>query len=910
MKKQLLSLGIVAILAGFSTNVLAQDYVEKKITDNNGNVSLVVFKSNSSFTSSPASNIFKDVLHLSSNDEMKLVKSETDFTGKFVDEKYQLFHKNIKVEGGVYQLHYKDGKLSSMNGEVFLNDDTNSKPSISAASAFDIAVKNVGAQKYMWEDAEYIAHNDYKKPTGELLYIPVVQTNGKYVLALAYKFDIYAAEPISRDNIYVDAVSGKVVYSDAIMKHADKNRFSENISFGAQNSSSAILFPTLVPGNADTKYSGTRSIETTLSSGKYILNDTTRGGGVHTYNLETRTSYGTAVEFQDNDNNWTSAEFDNANFDNAALDAHWGVEKTYDYFKNTFNRDSYNGNGGILKSYVHYGVNYANASWTGSEMRYGDGNSQLKPLTAFDITAHELGHGVCQTTAGLQYQRESGALNEAMSDIWAASVEYTYAPEKQTWLIGEDIMPNSQYLRSMSDPKSGSPKQPDTYHGTHWYPATIEEGCISPNTNTNDNCGVHYNSGVINHWFYILSVGKTGTNDLGKSYSVTGISIEKAAKIAYRMETVYLTPYSNFMAARNFGIQAAIDLYGENSPEAIATQDAFYAVGLGPKWLQVPDTTPPTVPLNLVAKNTSGTATQLFWDPSTDDNDMDKYIIYKNGTQIGTVSSSVTSYAVTGLTPNTTYSFYVKAQDAYENISSESNTAQVTTMNIPAYCSTTGVNTSRERIKRVVFADIDNASTGISGYEDFSYISTDVEKGKDYSIRITPEWIGARRAEGYAVYIDWNNDGDFDDEGETAFSQAPVTSSIVLGNISIPQIAGENSVKMRVIMAYNEVRPPCFTYTYGQVEEYTLHLKNSLAVDDINSSKTILYPNPVKDIINIQSKIAGEFMYKIFNSAGQLVAKGTSANKEINAQKLPAGNYIIEITDKTATVSTMKFIKK
>jgi len=913
MKKQLLSLGIVAIIAGFSTNAFAQDYVEKKITDTNGNVSLVIFKNNSTLTSSSTANIFKEILNLSSNDELKLVKSETDFTGKFVDEKYQLFHKNIKVEAGVYNLHYKNGKLSSMNGEIFRNENTASNPSVSASSAFDIAVKSVGSKKYMWEDAEYIANNEYKKPTGELVYIPINQGNGKYALTLAYKFDIYSAEPISRANIYVDATAGRVVYSDAIMKHADENRFSENAPIAQQNYNTEPLLPTLVPGNADTRYSGTKVIETTLAaSGKYILYDTTRGNGVHTYNLKKGTNYGSAVEFEDNDNNWTSAEFNNSNFDDAALDAHWGIEKTYDYFKDTFNRNSYNGSGAILKSYVHYGNAYENAGWTGSEMIYGDGASTFRPLTAFDVTAHELGHGVCQSTAGLLYQRESGALNEALSDIWGAAVEYTYAPEKQTWLIGEDIMKTApQFLRSMSNPKAGSPAQPDTYHGINWYPATVEEGCISPSSWTNDNCGVHYNSGVINHWFYILSVGKTGTNDLGKSYSVTGIGIEKAAKIVYRLETTYLTASSNFMAARNLGIQTAIDLYGENSPEAIATQDAFYAVGLGPKWLSTPDTTPPTVPLNLVANNTTGTATQLSWEPSTDDNDLDKYIIYRNGIQIGTTNPNITSYTVTGLSTNTTYSFYVKAEDAYNNISSESNTVQITTLDIPNYCTSSSTNTSDERIKHVKFVDIDNPSTGTAGYEDFSYISTDVTEGKQYEIRITPEWSGTTYSEGYAVYVDWNNDGDFTDNGEKVFTKNPTSTTPVTGNITIPEVNQEKSVRMRVILAYNEVRTPCGTFTYGQVEDYTLNLKKqTLAVSDANSSKTVLYPNPVKDVINVQSKVSGEFTYKIFNTAGQLSANGTSMDKKINAQKLPAGNYIIELTDKAGTTSTMKFIKK
>jgi Zn-dependent metalloprotease len=92
---------------------------------------------------------------------------------------------------------------------------------------------------------------------------------------------------------------------------------------------------------------------------------------------------------------------------------------------------------------------------------------------------------------------------------------------------------------------------------------------------------VHTNSGVLNHWFYILTIGKSGTNDIGNLYNVTGINIDKAAKIAYRLESVYLSANSTYANARTYGIQSATDLYGAGSPEVIATTNAFYAVGVG-----------------------------------------------------------------------------------------------------------------------------------------------------------------------------------------------------------------------------------------------------------------------------------------------------------------------------------------
>lgn len=915
MKKQLLTLSILGMLVSFTDSVSAQQLVKQKITNENGGISLVVFNESSSLNEGSVTAIFKDILQLKPSEELRLLKSERDFTGKFTDVKYQLYQNNIKVEGGVYILHYQNGKLISMNGEIFQDDRTITTPGISATSALQKAIQNVGAQKYMWEDAAYLADNDYKKPVGELVYMPMTQGEGKYSLVLAYKFDIYAAQPISRDYIYVDAQNGRIIAIDPIMKHAKKEEHQEaKLPIAVQPySETSKNFATLATGQAATRYSGTQSIETTMvNATKYTLNDVTRGNGVRTYNLKKGSTLSAGVDFEDNDNNWTAAEHNNANFDNAALDAHLGVMKTYDYFFSSFGRSSYDGNGTLLRSYVHYGNAYENAGWTGSEMIYGDGATRFSPLTSFDVTAHELGHGVCSSSAALIYSRESGALNEGFSDIWGAAAEYKYAPTKQTWLIGEDITKiTPMYLRSMSNPKSGLSPQPDTYRGVNWKPATVEEGCVTPSQSGNDYCGVHYNSGVLNHWFYILSVGKTGTNDIGSNYSVTGISIEKAAKIAYRLETNYMTPSSNYKNARDFGIQAAKDLYGVGSPEAIATQDAFYAVGIGAKYLAVPDVIAPTNPSNLAASQTTGSQTRLTWTAATDTNGIDKYIIYKNNVETGTVLGNVTTYVATGLSTNTAYSFYVKAVDPYENISSASNTISVTTSNTASYCTSTATNTTDERIQRVQFGTINNPSTSTAGYEDFSYLITDVNREAVIPVTITPQWGSQTYLEAYAVYIDWNNDGDFLDANETAFTKAPSNATTATGFITIPSNANLGNVRMRVTMQYNALPPACGTFTYGQVEDYTVNVKERiLAVSDVNSNSTAIYPNPVKDFITIQSKVSGEVSYKIFSTTGQMVNTGSSADKKINAQKLPVGNYIIELTDKEGNKTTNKFIKK
>ena len=116
---------------------------------------------------------------------------------------------------------------------------------------------------------------------------------------------------------------------------------------------------------------------------------------------------------------------------------------------------------------------------------------------------------------------------------------------------------------------------------------------------------------------------------------------------------------------------------------------------------------------------------------------------------------------------------------------------------------------------------------------------------------------------------------------------------------------------MRVIMRFlTTPYAACGTIPFGQVEDYTLNVKAVLAVSNVNSTVISLYPNPVKDILTIQSKVSGELAYKIFNTAGQLVSRGNSSDKKVSADKLPVGNYIIELTDKNGVKTTNKFIKK
>ncbi|MBI2213386.1 MAG: M4 family metallopeptidase [Acidobacteria bacterium] len=249
--------------------------------------------------------------------------------------------------------------------------------------------------------------------------------------------------------------------------------------------------------------------------------------------------------------------------------AHDNAGTTYNYYSTKFGRDSYNAAGAQLKSTVHYSSNYNNAYWNGSQMVYGDGDgSTFIPLSkGFDVVAHELTHAVTQYESNLTYSNESGALNEAMSDIMAAAAEAykVGSVNSNTWKIGEDIYTPStsgDALRYMNDPIADG--QSYDYYPTRY-------------TGTQDNGGVHLNSGIANLAFYLLVQG--GTHPRGKtSVVVPALGMAQAEQIFYRANRDYMTSSTNFQGARNATAQAATALYGATAEAAV--QKAWDAVGV------------------------------------------------------------------------------------------------------------------------------------------------------------------------------------------------------------------------------------------------------------------------------------------------------------------------------------------
>ena len=238
-----------------------------------------------------------------------------------------------------------------------------------------------------------------------------------------------------------------------------------------------------------------------------------------------------------------------------------------------------------------------------------------------------------------------------------------------------------------------------------------------------------------------------------------------------------------------------------------------------------PDTEAPTNPTNLTATNITDTGATLSWTASTDNVGVHHYNISINGTLVGT--SSTTSFNVTGLTPLTNYTATVNAEDAAGNVSGNASTS-FTTLDAPppSYCTSASTNVNDEYIGRVQLNTIDNASGG-QFYSDFTAISTTLNEGQAYTITVTPTWTGTVYAEGYAVWIDYNHDYDFDDAGELVWSKAASTNTPNSGTFTVPSGTSQTATRMRVSMKYNGIPTSCETFTYGEVEDYTIILAAS-----------------------------------------------------------------------------------
>jgi Zn-dependent metalloprotease len=255
--------------------------------------------------------------------------------------------------------------------------------------------------------------------------------------------------------------------------------------------------------------------------------------------------------------------------DPAVTEAYDGAGATYDLFCELFERNSIDDRGLRLDSTVHFGMNYDNAFWDGNQMVYGDGDGELfeRFTKAIDVIAHELTHGVTQYEAGLIYYGESGALNESFSDVFGSLVKQkilNQTAEEADWIIGEGLFTANVKGAGIRSMKSPGTAYDDPVLGKDPQPGHVKDLYKG----TDDNGGVHINSGIPNRAFYLAAM------------EIGGYAWEKAGKIWYIALCDRLRSRANFKRAAKTLIKVAGELYGEGSKEQNAVKTGWKEVGV------------------------------------------------------------------------------------------------------------------------------------------------------------------------------------------------------------------------------------------------------------------------------------------------------------------------------------------
>ncbi|KIQ66338.1 zinc metalloprotease [Kitasatospora griseola] len=457
--------------------------------------------------------------------------------------RYDRTYRGLPVIGGDLVVHYgKNGKATGSDqahqGAIKVAGTT---PKLSASDASAAAVKH----------AKHVKNAKSAESDGSTL---VVYAVGK-VPVLAYRSTVTGegegeGGAAAREAVIVDAASGTPL---------DQYELHQSVTG---------------TGNGTTV--GQVSIETTLSGSNYTLTDATHGGTIvyDSYNSSQSNPKQNARTFSKTTNTWGTGT--TSSRESAAVDASYGLAKTWDYYKDSFNRSGIRNDGRGAPAYVHVDTSLLNAFYDDDCfcMFFGDGSSQNSntPVTALDVAGHEMSHGVTAATANLNYSGESGGLNEATSDIFGTMVEFyaNNAGDPGDYYIGEKLNMSGGYMRRMDNPASDGSSL----------------GCWTSSAGSVD---VHYSSGIGNHFFYLAAEG-TGAKTIGgrahngttcNSDTFAGIGKDKAAAVWYRALTTYMTSTTNYSGARTATLNAAADLYGANSQERYLISKAWAAVSVG-----------------------------------------------------------------------------------------------------------------------------------------------------------------------------------------------------------------------------------------------------------------------------------------------------------------------------------------
>ncbi|HJV21361.1 MAG TPA: M4 family metallopeptidase, partial [Holophagaceae bacterium] len=671
----------------------------------------------------------RQVLGLDAQHGFRFSKVNTDEFGQ-AHARFQQVYNGVKVFGAEVITHQEvEGTFVAPTSGLRAGIRVNTTPAISEGEAL-ASVHRVLAPK-----GGYAV-----EPSAELVVFPVTTTRVVRPRSLAPDAEVdatMAREEVLRYQLAYHVHTELENDLDGI-KQTD---YMVDAHTGAILKSWNTLHTAGVVGTGNSQYNGVISINTNSTSTGYEMRDMTRGSGgtfgnnvVTNSNHATTSSTATGSIYTDTDNTWgdganyvEGSSTTAANGQTAAVDAMYGMMKSWDYYQNVLGRNGIDGSGTATYSRVHVSNSYDNAFWSDSCfcMTYGDGSS-FTTLTAIDVAGHEMSHGVCARTANLTYSGESGGLNESNSDIHGTMIEYysrgaagatTVPATGGNFTIGEQLA--STPLRYMYKPSlDGS--SPDAWSST--------VGSLD----------VHYSSGPSNRMFYFLSQGATTSGNTSTTYlpsGMTGVGNDKAAAIWFRALTTYMTSSTNYAGARTAAISAAKDLYGAGSAEEQAVWNAFHGINVGAAWSGgSSDTTAPTV--STTESGTSGTIT--FSATASDNVGVTKVEFYVDGVLKGTDTTSPYSMTLDSTTlANGSHTLTAKAYDAAGNVGT-STAVSFSVSNSTSGTTYTEVESNNSTSTANVVADTVTKIIGYMGSTtDKDYFKVNIQPGRTATINMT-----------------------------------------------------------------------------------------------------------------------------------------------------------------------------
>lgn len=467
---------------------------------------------------------FANVLKVRNDDSFKLQHSSNAKYGMSF-ERYKQFYQGIEVDGGFYSFRYKNGRMLAACGNYISTKNISITPSITEEEAKIIFAK------YMKDKLSDIGDSHIKLVITE-------KPNNKDAV-LTYKIYFETSSIPTSEIGYIDAHTGDIIYT-----------LPASICYSALGTF-YTLYNNSSPKTARTEYVGGNT--------GYILYDTTRGNGIHTYN---GTGYSSS-EFNDVNNIWTASELGSCQM---ALDVHWTLQQIYDVLKNEYGYYSFNGANAAINAYIKSGTETGFYPYY-NELHYGQGDNIFGPMASVDIIGHEFGHAILYHTTHWQNNNsDRGALHEGFGDVWGIVFEHHITPNSDIWKTGEDVMIGYDCERDFSYPEN--PNAHTKIASTYNY------GLY----NIGD---VHVKGGIASHWFQLLVNGGNGTNEKGDTYTVYPVGFDLAEELfTYTvLNNSYLDNCSTFVQVRQAFVDAASDM--ENPFLAMQISNAWYAVGVG-----------------------------------------------------------------------------------------------------------------------------------------------------------------------------------------------------------------------------------------------------------------------------------------------------------------------------------------